>query len=123
MDGPDIMQEIVDQAREAAVARGARRVAGLRLGMTPVADFTQEAIVAQFERLTRGDELFRGAMLHFEHKPVAATCLTCSDEFSTLAPQPICPQCGSQMVRLDPEASPVQLVDVDIDGPLEDGGA
>jgi Zn finger protein HypA/HybF involved in hydrogenase expression len=110
-----ITQGIIDRAREAAVANGARRVAGLNLVMTPAADFTQDSIEMYFEMLAGEDELFKGAKLHFEHKPVAATCLDCSDEFSTDAPHPICPQCGSMLVKLDPEAPMVQLTDIDID--------
>ncbi len=110
-----ITQGIIDRAREAAVANGARKVAGLYVAMTPAADFTQESIEMYFEMLTSEDEFFKGAVLYFEHRPIAATCLNCSDEFSTDAPQPICPQCGSLMVRLDPEAPMVQLTDVDID--------
>ena len=82
--------------------------------MTPAADFTQDSIEMYFEMLTGDDELFSGAELHVEHKPVAATCLSCSDEFNTDAPQPICPQCGSLLVRLDPEAPMVQLTNIDI---------
>ena len=110
-----ITQGIIDRAREAAGDHGARKVAGLYLVMTPAADFTQDSIEMYFEMLAGEDELFKGATLHFEHKPVAATCLSCSDEFSTDAPQPICPQCGSQVVRLDPDAPMVQLTDIDID--------
>jgi hydrogenase nickel incorporation protein HypA/HybF len=123
MDERDIMRGIVDQAREAAVARGARKVAGIYLATTPAAGLTQDSIEEYFAMLTGEDGVFQGAALHIEHKRVAATCLDCSDEFSTDAPQPICPQCGSQMVRLDPEAPPVQLVDVDFDGREEGGGA
>jgi Zn finger protein HypA/HybF involved in hydrogenase expression len=110
-----ITQGIIDRAREVAVANGARRVAGLNVVMTPAADFTQDSIEMYFEMLTSEDELFKGAALHVEHKPVAATCLSCSDEFSTDAPQPVCPQCGSLMVQLDPAAPMVQLTDIDID--------
>lgn len=110
-----ITQGIIDRARDAAVANGARRVAGLHLLMTPAADFTQDSIEMYFEMLASDDELFRGAKLHFEHRPVAATCLSCSDEFPTDAPHPICPHCGSQLVRLDPDAPMVQLTDIDID--------
>jgi Zn finger protein HypA/HybF involved in hydrogenase expression len=123
MDERDIMRGIVDQAREAAVARGARKVAGLYLATSPAAGFTQDSIEEHFEMLTREDGALRGAALHIENGRVAATCLSCSDEFSTDAPQPVCPQCGSQMVRLDPETPPVQLVDVDIDDREEGGGA
>ena len=123
MDERDLMQAIVEQAREAAVARGARKVAGLYLATAPAVGFTQDSIQKHFEMLAGEDELIRGAALHFEQRLVAATCLSCSDEFSTDAPQPICPQCGSQMVRLDPETLPVQLIDVDVDGREESGGA
>ena len=85
------------------------------LGITQgIIDRACEAAVAN-EMLTGEDEFFTGARLYFEHRPVAATCLSCSDEFSTDAPHPICPQCGSLMVQLDPEAPMVQLTDVDID--------
>jgi Zn finger protein HypA/HybF involved in hydrogenase expression len=110
-----ITQGIIDRAREAALANGAHRVTDLYLTMTPAADFTQESIEMYFEMLAGEDEFFKGATLHFDHKPVAATCLSCSDEFTTEAPQPACPQCGSLMVRLDPDAPMVQLTDVGID--------
>ena len=110
-----ITQGIMDRAREAAVANGARAVTGLYLVMTPAADFSQDSIEMYFEMLAGEDEFFRGAAQYFEHRPVAATCLSCSDEFSTDAPHPICPQCGSLLVQLDPEAPMVQLTDVDID--------
>ncbi len=115
-----ITQGIIDRARETALANGARRVAGLHLVMTPAADFTQGSIEMYFEMLSGDDELFRGATLHVEHRPVAATCLSCSDEFSTDAPHPVCPQCGSLVVRLDPEAPMVQLVGLDIDDGTDD---
>ena len=120
-----ITQGIIDRARDAALANGARRVTELYLTMTPAADFTQESIEMYFEMLAGEDELFRGATLHFEHRPVAAVCLKCSDEFSTDAPQPACPACGSIMVRLDPAAPMVQLTDVGIsdDAEEEGGGA
>ena len=110
-----ITQGIIDRAREAALANGAHRVAGLYLVMTPAADFTQDSIEMYFEMLAGEDELFRGAALHFEHRPVAATCLSCSNDFSTDAPHPVCPQCGSLLVQLDPDAPMVQLTDIDID--------
>ncbi len=110
-----ITQGIIDRAREAAEANGARRVTDVYLAMTPAADFTQESIEMYFEMLAGDDELFRGAALHFDHRRVAATCLSCSDEFSTDAPHPVCPQCGSLVVRLDPDAPMVQLTDVGID--------
>ena len=77
---------------------GARKVAGLYLVMTPAADFTQDSIEMYFEMLTSEDELFKGAAPHFEHRSVAATCLSCGVELSTGAPQPVCPQCGSMLV-------------------------
>jgi hydrogenase nickel incorporation protein HypA/HybF len=118
-----ITQGIIDRAREAARANGARRVTDLYLTMTPAADFTQESIEMYFEMLVGEDEFFAGAKLHFEHKPVAATCLNCSDEFVTDAPQPACPQCGSLQVRLDPEAPMVQLTDLGIEeGEKKEGG-
>jgi hydrogenase nickel incorporation protein HypA/HybF len=115
-----ITQGIIDRAREAAVANGARKVAGLYLVMTPAADFTQDSIEMYFEMLAGDDELFKGAKLHVEHRPVAATCLSCSDEFSTDAPQPVCPQCGSLLVQLDPDAPMVQLTDIDVDEGAEE---
>ena len=114
-----ITQGIIDRARETAAANGARAVTGLYLVMTPAADFSQDSIEMDFEMLTSEDEFFKGATLHFEHRPVAATCLSCSDEFSTDAPQPICPQCGSLLVRLDPDAPMVRLIDIDIDDEAE----
>jgi Zn finger protein HypA/HybF involved in hydrogenase expression len=114
MDEADVSREIVEQAHNAAAGSGARKVAGLHLVMTRAAGFSRESIEKHFEMLTREDDLLRDAALHFESKPVAATCLDCSDEFSTDAPQPICPQCGSQLVRLDPESHHVRLVEVDI---------
>jgi hydrogenase nickel incorporation protein HypA/HybF len=117
-----ITQGIIDRAREAAGANGARKVAGLDLVMTPAADFSQDSIEMYFEMLTSDDELFRDATLHFEHRPVAATCLSCSDEFSTDAPQPVCPKCGSLQVRLDPDAPMVQLTGIDIDDGSDEAG-
>lgn len=110
-----ITQGIIDRARDVAVANGARKVTDLYLTMTPAADFTFDSIAMYFEMLTEEDELFRGAKLHLEWAPVAATCLGCSDEFSTDAQRPICPQCGSTTVRFDPTAPMVQLTDVGID--------
>lgn len=109
-----ITQGIIDRAREAALANGARRVSDLYIVMTPAADFTRDSIEMYFEMLAGEDELFRGARLHFTLQPVAATCLDCSDEFPTEAPHPVCPQCGSPRVRLDPGALMVQLTDVGI---------
>jgi len=110
-----ITQGIIDRARETAVANGARKVTALYLTMTPAADFTFDSIEMYFEMLTEEDDLLRGARLDLTWAPVAATCLSCSDEFSTEAPRPVCPQCGSVMVRLDPTAPMVQLTDVGID--------
>ena len=115
-----ITQGIIDRARETAVANGARKVTDLYLTMTPAADFTFDSIEMYFEMLTDEDDCFQGARLHLLWAPVAATCLACSDEFSTEAPRPVCPQCGSPAVRLDPSAPMVQLTDVGID---EEAGA
>jgi Zn finger protein HypA/HybF involved in hydrogenase expression len=110
-----ITQGIIDRAREAAFRHGARKVTDVYVAMTPAADFTQDSIEMYFEMLTDEDELFKGAVLHFEHRSAAATCLSCSDEFTTDALQPVCPQCGSFQVRFDPEAPMVQLTDIGID--------
>lgn len=110
-----ITQGIIDRAREAAEANGARRVTDVFLVMTPAADFTQDSIEMYFEMLTDEDALFKGATLHVDHQPAAAECLKCGDEFSADAPQPVCPQCGSRVVRFDPDAPMVQLTDVGID--------
>jgi hydrogenase nickel incorporation protein HypA/HybF len=119
-----ITQGIIDRARDAALANGAHRVTDLYIVMTPAADFTQDSIEMYFEMLTDEDEFFRGAALHFTLEPVAATCLDCSDEFPTEAPHPFCPQCGSQRVRLDPEAPMVRLTDVGVDdGEGEEGAS
>jgi Zn finger protein HypA/HybF involved in hydrogenase expression len=117
-----ITQGIIDRAREAALANGARRVSDLYLTVTPAADFTQDSIEMYFELLAGEDELFHGARLHFAHEAVAATCLKCGHGFSTDAPQPACPKCGSLVVRLDPDAPMVQLTDVGIEEGEEDGG-
>ena len=117
-----ITQGIMDRAREAAQANGALRVTDLFLTMTPAADFSQESIEMYFEMLAGEDEFFRGAALHFEHQPVAAACLKCGEEFTIDAPRPACPECGSLMVRLDPDAPTVQLTDVGIDDGAEDTG-
>lgn len=110
-----ITQGIIDRAREAATANDARKVTDVFLVMTPAADFTQDSIEMYFEMLTDEDALFKGATLHVEQRPIAATCLSCSDEFTADGPHPVCPQCGSLMVRLDPDAPMVQLTDVGID--------
>jgi Zn finger protein HypA/HybF involved in hydrogenase expression len=110
-----ITQGIIDRAREAAVGAGADKVSDLFLVMTSAADFTQDSIEMYFEMLTQDDAMFSGARLHFEHQPVAATCLRCSDEFTTEAPQPVCPQCGSLEVRLDPDAPMARLTDIGVE--------
>jgi len=110
-----ITQGIIDRARDAAVANGARKVSDLYLTMTPAADFTFDSIEMYFEMLTDEDELFKGARLHLEWVPVVATCLNCGEEFTTEEPRPACPQCASAAVRLDPTAPMVQLTDVGID--------
>jgi len=114
-----ITQGIIDRAREAAQANGALRVTDLFVTMTLAADFTQDSIEMYFEMLAGEDEFFAGAKLHFDQKPIAATCLSCSDEFVADVLQPVCPQCGSLLVRLDPEAPMVQLTDVGIDDGTE----
>ncbi len=111
-----ITQGIVDRAREAAVANGATKVTDLYLTMTAAADFTIDSIEMYFEMLTDEDDLLCGARLHVDWAPVAATCLECHEGFSTEAPRPTCPACGSQVVRLDPEAPMVQLTNVGIEG-------
>jgi len=110
-----ITQGIIDRAREAAIANGARGVTDLYLTMTAAADFSFDSIEMYFEMLSEEDDLLRGARLHLQWAPVAATCLACGDEFSTEAPRPICPHCGSTTVRFDPAAPMVQLTDVGID--------
>ena len=110
-----ITQGIIDRARAAAASGGAERVTDLFLVMTPAADFTQDSIEMYFEMLTQDDAMFAGATVHFEHRPIAATCLACSDEFRTDTAHPVCPQCGSLEVRFDPEAPMVQLTDIGVD--------
>jgi Zn finger protein HypA/HybF involved in hydrogenase expression len=110
-----ITQGIIDRAREAAAGAGAEKVTDLFLVMTPAADFAQDSIEMYFEMLTADDPHFQGATLHFEHKAVSASCLGCGDEFTTDAPHPVCPTCGSLEVRIDPEAPMVQLTDIGVD--------
>ena len=110
-----ITQGILDRARDAAVESGAKKVTDVFIVMTPAADFTEDSISMYFTMLTEDDDLFRGAALHVEHRLVSAVCLDCSDEFSTDAPRPVCAQCGSQKVRLDPEAPMVQLTDIGVE--------
>ena len=117
-----ITQGIVDRAREAAAGAGAVRVTDLYLTITPAADFTAESIEMYYQMLTDEDELLKGATLHFTPAPVAATCLTCGEEFPTEAPQPVCPVCGSQQVRHDPLAAMIQLTDVGIDEGVASSG-
>jgi hydrogenase nickel incorporation protein HypA/HybF len=110
-----ITQGIVDRARDAAVENHAKKITDVYVVMTPAADFTEDSIEMYFTMLTQDDDLLRGAALHVEHRPVSAMCVDCSDEFSVDAPQPVCPQCGSYNVRLDPEAPMVRLTDVAIE--------
>jgi Zn finger protein HypA/HybF involved in hydrogenase expression len=114
-----ITQGVIDQARAAARVNGAPRVTDLYVTMTAAADFSQDSIEMYFAMLAGEDEMFRGATLHFDRKPIAATCLSCSDEFSTDELQPVCPQCGSRRVVLDPDAPMIQLTDVGIDDGTE----
>ena len=51
---------IIDRAREAAGANGARKVAGLYLVMTPAADFTQDSIEMYFEMLSERGRALQG---------------------------------------------------------------
>ena len=123
-----ITQGIIDRAREAAEKAGSRRVTDLFITVTAAADFSQESIEMYFEMLAGEDELFEDAALHFTDRPIAASCLSCNEEFMTEAPRPTCPHCGSQQVRLDPAAPMIQLTDIGIDDAEEqsdgeDGGA
>ena len=68
-----------------------------------------------YEMLTDSDELLHGAALHFENVPVPAVCANCGEEFPTEAREPVCPMCGSLLVRHDPAAAMIQLTDLDID--------
>jgi len=65
-----------------------------------------------FEMLTDEDGLLKGATLHFASASIAATCLACGEEFPTETSQPVCPACGSQLVRFDPHEAMIQLTDV-----------
>ena len=111
-----ITQGIVDRAREAAQQAGASKVTALYLTITPAADFTTESIEMYYEMLTDADELLHGATLRFKNVPVPATCTNCGEEFPTEARQPVCPVCGSLLVRHDPTAAMIQLTDIEIDG-------
>jgi Zn finger protein HypA/HybF involved in hydrogenase expression len=110
-----ITQGIIDRAREAAVAAGARKVTDLYIAMTPAADFTQESIAMYFEILAGEDELFTGASLHFSDEPAEAACLACQTEFETAAREPACPNCGSFQVSFSPRALMIRLTDIGID--------
>jgi hydrogenase nickel incorporation protein HypA/HybF len=110
-----ITQGILDRAREAAVENGAKRVTEVHVVMTPAADFTEDSIRMYYTMLTEDDDLFRGAALRVEHRPISAVCLDCRDEFSVRTPELACAQCGSFNVRVDPEAPMIQLTDVVID--------
>jgi hydrogenase nickel incorporation protein HypA/HybF len=110
-----ITEDIFHHARDAAVERGAKRITDVYVVMTPAADFTEDSVRMYFTMLAQDDDLFRDAALHVEHGPVSAVCLDCSHEFSADAPEPACAECGSQSVRLDPEAPMIQLTDVVIE--------
>lgn len=110
-----ITQGIVDRAREAAVAGEAKRITDVYVVMTPAADFTEDSVAMYFELLTQEDDLFRGASLHVEHRQVSALCLECGERFGATAPEPSCTRCGSQAVRLDPDAVMIQLSEVGVD--------
>ena len=110
-----ITQGIVDHAREAAMANGARGVTDLYLAMTPAADFDQESIEMYFEMLTGDDDFFKGTRLHFDYQPASAKCLGCGGEFTARERHEPCPRCSSRMVRLDSDAPMVQLTDIGID--------
>jgi Zn finger protein HypA/HybF involved in hydrogenase expression len=116
-----ITQGIVERAREAARQAGAVKVTDLFLTITPAADFQSESIEMYYEMLTDEDELLKGATLHFATAPIAATCLSCGEEFPTEAPQPLCPVCGSQQVRFDPREAMIQLTDLGVDEKDDDG--
>jgi hydrogenase nickel incorporation protein HypA/HybF len=118
-----ITQGIIDHAREAALASGAARVTDLFLAMTPAADFSQDSIEMYFEMLTGDDAFFAGAKLHFDHRPIVARCMECSEEFTVHARHERCPNCSSVTVILDPDAPMVQLTDVTIDDGTENEGS
>ena len=118
-----ITQGIIDHAREAALASGAARVTDLFLAMTPAADFSQDSIEMYFEMLTGDDAFFAGAKLHFDHRPIVARCMECSEEFTVRARHERCPNCSSVTVILDPDAPMVQLTDVTIDDGTENEGS
>jgi Zn finger protein HypA/HybF involved in hydrogenase expression len=110
-----ITQGIVEHVREAAAQANAVKVTDVYFTITPAADFTTESIEMYYEMLTDGDELLEGAALHFASAPIAATCLSCGEEFPTEAPQPVCPVCASQQVQFDPCETKIKLTDIGID--------
>ena len=110
-----ITQGVIDRAREAARIEGAERISALYLTITPAADFTRESVEMYFEMLAGEDPLFAGAILLWEEAPVSVTCLDCSEAFSTEAPHPVCPRCGSLQVRFDPRDALLQLTGIGID--------
>jgi Zn finger protein HypA/HybF involved in hydrogenase expression len=118
-----IAQAIVDRAREAALAHGARHVSDMYLAMTPAADFTEDALAMYLELLTQDDEMLRGVTIHVEHQPVGARCLECGGEFPAQERSPSCPRCSSLLVALDPGASMVRLTHIEADdGETGEGG-
>lgn len=110
-----ITQGIIDRAREAAEAHGARRVSELHVTVTAAADFTTDSIAMYFEMLSGDDDLFRGATLRFAHAPVAARCRACACEFEAKSRDDACPGCASFDVALDPEAPMVRLTDIRVE--------
>ena len=109
-----ITQGIIERAREAAARAAGVRVTDLYLIITPAADFTVESIEMYFEMLTDTDEYFRGARLHWEPRPAAATCLGCGHEFEATESHPACPSCGLRQARFDPRAPMLQLTDIGV---------
>ena len=109
-----ITQGIVERAREAATQANAVKVTDLFLTITPAADFTTESIEMYYQMLTDEDQLLKGAALHFASAPIAATCLSCGEEFPTEAPEPLCPVCASPQVQFDPREAQLQLTDISI---------
>jgi hydrogenase nickel incorporation protein HypA/HybF len=115
-----ITEGIIGRAREAAQAAGGVKVTDVYLTITPAADFTVDSIEMYFEMLTSDDDYFRGARIHWESQPAAASCLQCAAAFETGERRPECPQCHGRQVRFDPHAPMLQLVGVDV---LEEGDA
>ena len=114
-----ITQALIDRAREVAQVSGALRGTDLYLAMTPAADFGQDSMGMYLEVPAGEDEFFAGATLHFDHQRVAATRLSCGDESNADEPRAVCPQCGSLLVGLGPDAPMMQLTDVGIDDGTE----